>query len=288
MDIVRYAALRARPIPDGNSERSGYLRLGELQKRLVDLARSRVRDGRVTERGLAKLCGISQPNLHNVLKNIRMLSNESADRLMEGLHVTVADLLWSTSGEQEVDVRAVPLLRSRLGPGADAVLTVHRGVIPLPAYLIEGLVNPLAAVVAPDLDLPRLVAANDVVLLDQNPAVRGSAEGLGVWVVAEGGGLRIRYLRTKRFFLYVLNQRSTLAVPDEWQPVSLVQQSILEIVRARVVWIGREFKDDHFGYGVVTVAEGLWENEAVRRGEVAEWSNAAVSKTDLAALAKPL
>jgi hypothetical protein len=184
--------------------------------------------------------------MHNVLKDIRALSNESADRLMEALHVTVADLLWSTSGDEGVEVRAVPLVRSRLGPGADAVLTVHRGVVPLPARLVDALVNPVVAVLAPDLGLPRLVEANDMVLLDQNPAVRGSVEGQSVWVVAEAGGLRVRYLRTKRYFLYVVNE-TMLASPGEWPPVSLVERSILEIVRARVVWVGREFRDDPAG-----------------------------------------
>lgn len=213
---------------------------------MIKLARGRVRAGQITERGLAKSCGISQPHMHNVLKNIRSLSNESADRLMEALHVTVADLLWSTSGDEGLDVRAVPLLRSRLGPGADADLTVHRGVTPLPRHLVSGLVNPVTAVLAPDLALPRLVAANDIVLLDRNPAVRGSMGGSGVWVVSEDGGLRVRYLRTKKFFLYIVNEAS-LGNPEEWQPVSLVERSILDIVLARVVWIGRESRYDPAG-----------------------------------------
>jgi hypothetical protein len=35
----------------------------ELQKKLVDLARERVRAGEVTERGLARMCAISQPHM---------------------------------------------------------------------------------------------------------------------------------------------------------------------------------------------------------------------------------
>ena len=35
----------------------------ELQKKLVDLARERVRTGRVTERGLARMCAVSQPHM---------------------------------------------------------------------------------------------------------------------------------------------------------------------------------------------------------------------------------
>ncbi|HWE50579.1 MAG TPA: hypothetical protein VG273_12345 [Bryobacteraceae bacterium] len=181
--------------------------------------------------------------MHNVLKNIRVLSSGAADRLMQALQVTVADLLWSTAAGESVEVRAVPLLRSRLGPGADADLEVHRGMMPLEARLLAGLVNPVAAVLSPDLALPRLVKAGDTVLLDQNPAVRGSMGGSGVWIVEDEGGLRVRYLRTRRFFLYVVNE-ATLGEPEKWIPVSLLERSILEIVRARVVWIGREFMED--------------------------------------------
>jgi hypothetical protein len=171
---------------------------------------------------------------------------------MEALKVTVADLLWSGSGDSGVDVRAVPVLRSRLGPGSDAVLTVHRGITTLPANLVAGLTEPVAALLAPDLALPRMVAANDMVLLDQNPAVRsGVVRGSGVWIVEEDGSLRVRYLfnsqvgspgdpgGAKEPILYTANE-ATVADPLQWRPVSLAERGILEIVRARIVWIGRE------------------------------------------------
>lgn len=179
--------------------------------------------------------------MHNVLKNIRALSNESADRLMRALQVTVADLLWSTSENDGVEVRAVPVLRHRLGPGAEAALTVYRGITPLPAHLIAGLVDPVAAVLGPDLALPRLVAVNDMVLLDQNPVVRSRACGAGVWVVVEEGSLRVRYLRAEGPQLYTRGE-PTPDAPREWKPV-LAERSILEVVRARIAWIGREFRD---------------------------------------------
>jgi hypothetical protein len=219
----------------------------ELQSRLIELARRRVSAGRITERGLAKLCGVSQPHIHNALKNIRTLSNASADRLMRALEVTVAELLWSGSGDKGIEVRAVPVLRSRLGPGSDAVLTVHRGMTPLPADLVAGLTEPVAALLAPDLALPRMVAANDMVLLDQNPAVRSAVPDAGVWIVAEEGSLRVRYLFSSLgdpagrdgSFLYTANE-ATVADPGRWRAVSLAERGVLEIVRARIVWFGRQ------------------------------------------------
>jgi len=63
----------------------------DLQQRLLDDLRHRVRSGMATERGLARLTGISQPHLHNVLKGKRMLSTEMADSLLRRLDL---DLLY--------------------------------------------------------------------------------------------------------------------------------------------------------------------------------------------------
>src|SRR5205807_458087 len=45
-----------------------------------------------TERGLARILGISQPQIHNVLKGARKLRPELADRLIRQLEMTVLDL----------------------------------------------------------------------------------------------------------------------------------------------------------------------------------------------------
>ena len=37
--------------------------LNDLHRRLVEVARERVRSGEVSERGLARLCGVSQPHM---------------------------------------------------------------------------------------------------------------------------------------------------------------------------------------------------------------------------------
>ncbi len=57
----------------------------ELHQRLIDVARERVRAGEFTERALARIAEVSQPHMHNVLKGIRALSPDSADRLMRAL-----------------------------------------------------------------------------------------------------------------------------------------------------------------------------------------------------------
>src|ERR1700689_4398778 len=100
------------------------------------------------------MCAVSQPHMHNVFKNIRAFSNNSADRLMRVLDIRMPDLLWQISGEGAVHVRAVPIIRNRIGPGTETIFTVFRGNMPMPGRLVEHLVEPLTARLAPDLVLP--------------------------------------------------------------------------------------------------------------------------------------
>ena len=64
-----------------------------LKRRLIARLQRRVRNGEWTVRALARRSGISQPHLHNVMKGIRQLSEENADRLMQAAGLSVFDLL---------------------------------------------------------------------------------------------------------------------------------------------------------------------------------------------------
>jgi plasmid maintenance system antidote protein VapI len=65
----------------------------ELRERLVEHLRDRVRSGELTERGLARISGVSQPHIHNVLKGKRVLSVEMADAIMRQLRIDLLDLV---------------------------------------------------------------------------------------------------------------------------------------------------------------------------------------------------
>jgi hypothetical protein len=55
--------------------------------------RQRVRSGAATERGLARLSGISQSHLHNVLKGKRVLSMEKAGDVLRRVEIDILHLI---------------------------------------------------------------------------------------------------------------------------------------------------------------------------------------------------
>ena len=64
-----------------------------LRLRLILNLRERVRSGEITERRLARITGVSQPHLHNVLSGKRLLSIEMADQVLHRLDLELVDLL---------------------------------------------------------------------------------------------------------------------------------------------------------------------------------------------------
>ena len=72
-----------------------------LQLNLIQHLRDRVHSGELTERSLARITGISQPHLHNVLKGKHLLSLEKLDRILAYLELDLRDLIEELSGPKE-------------------------------------------------------------------------------------------------------------------------------------------------------------------------------------------
>jgi transcriptional regulator with XRE-family HTH domain len=82
-------------ISQRNRVPGGAITFASLEMRLLRHLRDRIRQGEITERSLAKITGISQPHLHNVLKGKRLLSTEKADRILSYLRLDLRALLDS-------------------------------------------------------------------------------------------------------------------------------------------------------------------------------------------------
>jgi hypothetical protein len=217
-----------------------------LHSRLLDYMRGRVRSGEMTERGLARLAGISQPHLHNVLKGVRVLSPAMADQAVLNLHLSAFDLV----DENELTLSQVrplqppryveiPLLADRLGPGLPfPELGIKSGWLPFPASDIEGLTRPVAVRLAPDPQAPPLFRTNDVVLLDPFSSTNFLPDPDSYYAIDAGGGGYLRRIeqRHNELFLHTENGPANPAC------ISLLDRNILEVVRARAIWIGRYLK----------------------------------------------
>ncbi len=64
-----------------------------LQRNLLTHVRRRVVNGELTERGLARISGLSQPHVHHILSGSRGLSIGAADRMLHTLGMSIFDLI---------------------------------------------------------------------------------------------------------------------------------------------------------------------------------------------------
>lgn len=64
-----------------------------LRTRLLQQVNLRIHNGEFTERGLARILGVSQSQTHNVLKGARLLQIQLADRILARLGISAVDLL---------------------------------------------------------------------------------------------------------------------------------------------------------------------------------------------------
>jgi transcriptional regulator with XRE-family HTH domain len=69
-----------------------------LLDRLIQAVVLKLNNGEATERSLARLMGVSQPQMHNVLKGKRRLQPELADRLLKEFNLKIVDLLCAPAG----------------------------------------------------------------------------------------------------------------------------------------------------------------------------------------------
>jgi len=218
-----------------------------LQIGLIAALKARLRSGDLTERRIARLTGISQPHIHNVLKGARILSPESADRILVRFQIPLAEVLPSEEIKPRCCVacnagrnwREVPVLEGWLGPGMPLPRLASRVErYPFPASSLAPLVNPSVARLAPDARMAGVLLDNDLVLLDHGREARSQVRGDALYVVNRRGEGLVRRLRLHRDGLCIVAE-DALDRPSRWETISLTGHHILDIVRARLVWVGR-------------------------------------------------
>lgn len=226
---------------------SAQMYFEQLQERLLVRLKSRIQNGELTERGLAKLTGISQPHIHNVLKGVRKFSPEVADFILRRMNLEILDLFerkeitdyLSKGVPAELRYCRVPLLNGLIGPGLP---TPKPAASPTDCYSIpfsqmKAITDPVAARLSFDPEMRSIFSGNEVVLLDQSEMCRAFIEPQSYYVVLTPRGTLIRKARRADGDKLLLSIENAVTVTE---PLMLNGRDILEVVLARVVWLTRQ------------------------------------------------
>jgi hypothetical protein len=216
----------------------------DVRSSLIAVLRARVRNGELTERGLARLVGVSQPHIHNVLKGVRLLSPELGDQILQQLRISLLDLIAREQIEAHFNFAApvggyvyVPLLVGSIGPGWPWPTAVSENDrLPFPPSHVSLVANPIAARLAEDARMSEVFAAGDIALLDRSHHVRTDIDPEGFYVVKSGDGGIIRRIQVSGSSLFVIPEDSRRH-PAGWQRFQLQGRQITQYVRARAYLI---------------------------------------------------
>ena len=206
---------------------------------LTDL-RTRVRNGEATERSLAKMAGISQPHMHNVLKGVRVLSPDLGDRLLKCLQLSLIDFLRSQQQTVNADNRqyfGVPILDGLLGPGhlwPTRLVKTER--FPVLCSQLSSLESPVVATLASDARMLPIFGGGDKVLLNQCRKARREIDSSAYYLVRRGRSGLIRRARVAGRFLFLMTEDG-LEKPWTWERILLDGHKIEHIVRARALFL---------------------------------------------------
>ncbi|HTW65141.1 MAG TPA: helix-turn-helix transcriptional regulator [Bryobacteraceae bacterium] len=217
------------------------------QLNLLAYVRGQIRNGELTERGFARLIGISQPHVHNVLKGVRNFSPEILDLALKYLHLSLLDLVPEEQVEAHLRARRAqrhsaeaPFLDQPIGPGMPWPSGLNlRRKLPLPFPSFESPANLVMAPLIPDPSMQSLLGSSDVALLDLSPNQPSALVPEGLFVVERRNEAILRYIRpgARRYYLATAE---TLNTPAYWEILPLNTSGMAAAVKARVRWIGEE------------------------------------------------
>ena len=202
-----------------------------LQIRLLAEIRTRIRNGEMTERSLARIASISQPHIHNVLKGTRTLSISGCDRILERLRINLADLIPAGEGGS-CGCRTVQLLDGFIGSG-HTYPTAGGVRYAFPVSEVTALGDPVAARLAPDPHSPPGFENGGIVLLDRAVERHFESDSDGYFTLDLGGTSTIGLVRPGgRLFLW--------GCTSGWESVPRADRGPPEMIRGKVSLLLRQ------------------------------------------------
>lgn len=212
---------------------------GLLQQRLIEQLKKRVQNGDFSERGLARLTGVSQPHMHNSLRGARIFSPEICDQILRSLGMNLLELFEKEELEGLAAMggryREIPVLEGWVGPGFPVPVKVsafERHAFPISQG--ASLAQAVFARLRKDQRMGASIRENDLALLDRSPAKRTDLNPASLYVVNYQDEGLVRRLRREESSVLLVAEDDD---PEERAP--LAGRHLLDIVKAKVVWIGR-------------------------------------------------
>lgn len=225
----------------------------DARLKLLAYVRNEVRNGELTERGFARLIGISQPHAHNVLKGARTLSPEVFDLVLKYLHLSLLDLAPSEEIQSQIERRRIrehvpeiSFLNAPVGSGSPWPSAVNRRATfpaPLPSHRLP--VELVIAKLTPDPAMLVTLAPYDIALLDTSAQRLSALSHQCLYVIERGNETVLRFVRFGARCLYLVSDGDWNR-PAAWEPLSLYSDRFSEALKARVVWLGCERDRDAY------------------------------------------
>jgi len=217
-----------------------------MQRRMVAYIRGLMANGELTERGLARMVGVSQPHIHNVLKGARSLSMEIGDQISGVLGISLLELAESSELAGVLEDRiaedaAFRVVRSAAGQISPFQrfpdLTAAERWVRVPASAVDRVERPVLTGMQADPEMASCFRGATHILLDLNEKARLAVNERCWYALRWGGAGYVRQVRREGGVLVVLGQRTwqQVAIPDR---IPLGDLPALAVIRARVAWCG--------------------------------------------------
>ena len=228
------------------------LTFAKFQGRLLNYLKLRIRNGDLTERGLARMIGISQPHMHNVLKGVRSLSPEVGDLILVRLRVSLVDFLEMKELARHTDVQSpsffescyIPVLSGMVGPGQPWPLHVEGSKrFLIDRSTIADFSAPIICRMGSDSRMCPAIQEGDFGLLDQSKSARESPDPDGLYLIKSGNHALIRRVRRGSEKMLYLVTEDTLSIPAAWQRVLLLDKQAAHVIRARVYLVAPDCEE---------------------------------------------
>jgi|SRR5579872_72380 transcriptional regulator with XRE-family HTH domain len=215
--------------------------------RLLAQVRTRMQNGELTERALARRLGVSQSHINNVLRGRRNLSQELADSILKFLKYSLLDLhydleLQACVGDHaaRMDRMEIDVLQDPIG-GGNKWSTLRDSRIRYQCPLsLRGVPNyAYFCRLARDPRMTEILFGRDMVLIDPSLTARLTDSPTSIYLVQIGSEAVLRWVRGGFRNLYVADE-ITLDRPVDWERIPIREDQRLDVIKGRAIWIGNE------------------------------------------------